>query len=249
MKTTFKMSLLALSTFVLMQPMAKAIEIDDTMELTDEMALEAGMTPVEVAPLQKMKMIINNFESTAGVERAVRSHQLVIVVNKKPSGTGAQTLTMYENGSEILHTNISTGKEERVQSKSGRVYVSTTPVGFFRPTKVYKDYLSYTWNAPMPNSVFFVGGIAIHATGEANYQYLGTRASGGCVRTKLADSKFIREKVMSSGRGQDFKIVNESKGRNRIANNSVSVDGIARYSGAPLNTKLDSWDTVIIVHE
>lgn len=270
MKITTTISLLALSTFILIQPIAKAVETDIPLEISDEMALDAGMTPIELRPhqdssinnlnaagltpiellpFQKMQNIITNNLNVAGIERAVRSHRLIIAVNKKATGAGAQTLTMYENGTEVLSFSVSTGKEERVVSKSGRVYVSTTPEGYFRPTKVFRDYHSYTWDAPMPNAVFFIGGIAIHATGEQNYKLLGTRASGGCVRTKLAESKLIREKIMETGRGNDFKILSEGKGRNLISENTVKVDGVARLSGDPLNSKLDSWDTVIIVHQ
>jgi lipoprotein-anchoring transpeptidase ErfK/SrfK len=242
-------SALALSTLTLMQPRAFAVELLEDADLTDEMALEAGMTPAELIPFQNMKSVVVNNLNTAGIARAVRSNRLVIAVNKSASGVGAQTLKMYENGTEVLTTKISTGKEQTVTSRSGKTYVSTTPVGFYRPTSVYRDYHSYTWDAPMPNSVFFVGGIAIHATGESNYQFLGTRASGGCVRTTLPDSKFIREKVMESGRGNDFRIVNEGKGRNRVVGNTVMVDGVSRMSGDLLNTKVESWDTVIVVYQ
>ncbi len=69
----------------------------------------------------------------------------------------------------------------------GRWRVSTarsgywTPRGHFRPTRLAKVYFSKKYdNAPMPNSVFFHGGYAIHGT---NYvKRLGTPASHGCVR-------------------------------------------------------------------
>ena len=104
----------------------------------------------------------------------------------------------------------------------------------------------------MPNAVFFIGGIAVHATGTSHYPELGTRASGGCVRTKLEISKLIREKVMETGRGSQagqFKMVKESEGRNRITNNMVVVDKINRQTGDIVNGKLNSWDTVIVVYE
>lgn len=221
-------------------------------ELTDEQALAEGMMPIEEYAMTEMKSVLTPGLNKEGVERAIRNHRLVIAINKAASGPDAQTLTMYENGVEILKEKISTGREKQEKAKSGRVYVSTTPKGFFRPTKIYRDYLSYTWNAPMPNAVFFVGGIAIHATGHSSYKDLGKRASGGCVRTILETSKVIREKVMDSGRGSQsgqYKIVNEAKGRNRIANNTVSVNQISRNTGDILKEQLSSWDTVIIVHE
>jgi hypothetical protein len=249
MQKIFKMSLLSMSALLLMQNQLHAVELNEALDISDEMALEAGMTPVELMPWQNMKSAVVNTVTNANLSRAIQSHRLVIAINKKASGSGAQNLAMYENGAEVLNTVVSTGKEVQVTAKSGKVYVSTTPVGFFRPTSMYRDYHSYAWDAPMPNAVFFVGGIAIHATGESNYKFLGTRASGGCVRTKLEESKIIREKIMETGRGQDFRIVNEGKGRNRVVGNSVKVDGIARSSGDMLNTKVESWDTVIVVYQ
>jgi lipoprotein-anchoring transpeptidase ErfK/SrfK len=56
-----------------------------------------------------------------------------------------------------------------------------TPRGTFRPTMLMKIYFSKKYdNSPMPNSIFFHYGFAIHGT---YYQrYLGRPASHGCVR-------------------------------------------------------------------
>lgn len=220
--------------------------------LTDEQALAEGMTPIEEYVMNEMKAQLTPGLNKAGVLEAARRHRLVIAVNKAAKGADAQTLTVYENGIETFKTKISTGREKQEKAKSGRVYFSTTPKGYFRPTKIYKDYLSYTWNAPMPNSIFIIGGIALHATGESHYKELGTRASGGCVRLQLPHSKMLREKVMDTGLGSQpgqYKVVAEAKGRNRVTNNSVSVDQINRNTGDILNAKVTSWDSVVVVYE
>ena len=222
------------------------------LALTDEQALSEGMTPIEEYVLNEMKSIVTPGLNKAGVLEAANRHRLVIAVNKAAQGPQAQTLTIYENGVETFKTKISTGREKQEKAKSGRIYLSTTPKGYFRPTKIYKDYLSYTWNAPMPNAVFIIGGIALHATSESHYKELGTRASGGCVRLKLPESKMIREKVMDTGRGSQigqYNVVSEASGRNRVTNNSVLVDQIDRNTGDILNSKLLSWDTVVVVYE
>lgn len=220
--------------------------------LTDDEAIAEGMTPASEYYMNEMNAILTPGLNSEGVARAVQSHRLVIAVNKAAKGPGAQTLTMYENGVEILKQKISTGREKQEKAKSGRTYFSTTPKGFFRPKSIYRDYLSYTWNAPMPNAVFIVGGIALHATTASHYAELGTRASGGCVRLLLETSKFIREKVMDTGKGSQpgqYKVVNEAKGRNIITGNSVPVDAIDRNTGDMLNAKVNSWDTVVIIYE
>lgn len=218
--------------------------------LTDEEALAEGMTPIEEYLMSEMQAVVTPGLNREGVLRAAKTHRFVIAINKSSTGPDAQTMTVYENGVEVLKEKVSTGREKQEKAKSGRVYLSTTPKGFFRPTKIYKDYMSYTWKAPMPNAVFFVGGIAIHATTAV--QDLGKRASGGCVRTKQEVSQWIREKVMDTGLGSQpgqYKIVREDAGRNRITNNTISVDQVNRNTGDLLNTKVNSWDTVIVVYE
>lgn len=222
------------------------------MAFTDEQAMAEGMMPVEDYLISEMNAITTPGLNKEGVEKAVRSNRLVIAVNKARKGPDAQTLTMYENGVEILKEKISTGREKTEIAKSGRKYFSTTPKGFFRPTKIYRDYMSYTWKAPMPNAVFFIGGIALHATTESHYKELGTRASGGCVRLRLEHSKVIREKVMDTGLGSQpgqFKVVKEATGRNVITQNSVIVDKLDRNTGDIINAKVKSWDAVIVVYE
>ncbi|WP_408098123.1 L,D-transpeptidase [Peredibacter sp. HCB2-198] len=245
MKSFSLKALLLLTTFAL-------VGAQGAYALTDQEAMEDGMMPIEEYAMAEMKAVLTPGLNSEGVAEAVRNHRLVIAVNKAAKGKGAQTLTMYENGVEILKEKISTGREKEEKAKSGRTYFSTTPKGFFRPTKIYRDYLSYTWNAPMPNAVFFIGGIALHATTKSHYKELGTRASGGCVRMIHESSLLLREKVMDTGLGSSpgqFKVVNEAKGRNRITNNSVSVNQLNRNTGDLLASKVSSWDTVIIVYE
>jgi len=56
-----------------------------------------------------------------------------------------------------------------------------TPVGTYRPQRMYKRYFSRKYdNAPMPHSIFFNGGYAIHGT--TDLRRLGRPASHGCVR-------------------------------------------------------------------
>jgi hypothetical protein len=215
---------------------------------TDEMAEALGMTLEENLEEESNAEKLNARQ----LSQVLKDNKVVIVINKAAKGPDAQTMTIYENGVPVLNSKVSTGKEERVTATSGRTYVSTTPLGFFRPTKAYVDYLSYTWNAPMPNAVFFVGGIAIHATGQSNYRLLGSRASGGCVRTTLEDSKTVREIVMDSGRGTSpgsFRVTREAAGRNIVTGNTVQVPRISRNDGSRVGGMTNSWDTVIYVHQ
>lgn len=56
-----------------------------------------------------------------------------------------------------------------------------TPTGSFKPTRMHQMWYSRKYdNAPMPHSVFFKGGYAVHATNFV--KRLGQPASHGCVR-------------------------------------------------------------------
>ena len=64
-------------------------------------------------------------------------------------------------------------------STAGRGYV--TPTGSYKPTRMHEMWYSRKYdNAPMPHSVFFNGGYAVHATYAI--KRLGRPASHGCVR-------------------------------------------------------------------
>jgi lipoprotein-anchoring transpeptidase ErfK/SrfK len=64
-------------------------------------------------------------------------------------------------------------------STAGRGYV--TPTGSFKPTRMEKMWYSRKYEmSPMPHSVFFAGGYAVHGT--YSIKRLGTPASHGCIR-------------------------------------------------------------------
>ncbi len=223
----------------------------------DAMALEMGMTPVE--EFKRARKNVTRPPTAETLARLQRENRLLIVVDKSERGTRStsQSLVAYEYGIEVFRTKVSTGTETMSPvTPSGRRYVRTTPTGHFRPTKVYTKYLSYTWNSPMDNAVFIVGGIALHATPRdaAHQGRLGQRASGGCVRLKIEDSLKVRELVMNSGRGfaeGNYVITNPERGRLLVTRNTVPVAPIVRNSGALVSTvaKVQGWDTTVLVHE
>lgn len=64
-------------------------------------------------------------------------------------------------------------------STASRGYV--TPKGSFKPIRMHKMWYSRKYdNAPMPHSIFFHGGYAVHATPHVGQ--LGRPASHGCIR-------------------------------------------------------------------
>jgi len=59
-------------------------------------------------------------------------------------------------------------------------------------------YSSLYNNAPMANTIFFNGNIAVHATGAE--ALLGRPASHGCIRLSKADSKTVYDLVRANGK-------------------------------------------------
>lgn len=247
----FKAILATLAIAMSVQANAFVEDTEILQPFTDEMAVEMGMTPIEQVVKSKAQKGI----SPATVQRLIQENKVVILVNKAAAGPGAQTLNLYEEGVKTFTTKISTGTETMVTATSGRRYLRTTPTGYFRPVNVYTMYFSNTWKSDMPNAVFLVGGIAIHATPRdaAHQGMLGKRASGGCVRTKLEDSLKIREIVMNSGNGAgegQFRTVTESHRRWKVTDaNRVTVPEILRANGTRTGKSMKSWDTVVVVHE
>lgn len=81
-----------------------------------------------------------------------------------------QTMTVEVDGTHYATWAVSTAR---------RGY--RTPVGRFKPYLLHKmHYSSIYENAPMPHSIFFLGGYAIHGTLEV--RNLGRPVSHGCVR-------------------------------------------------------------------
>ena len=92
----------------------------------------------------------------------------------------------------LAETNITVSKSQQmmqVDSDYGSYQwpVSTARRGFYTPTGTFSPYslqpMHYSRkydNAPMPYSIFFSGGYAIHATPHVGN--LGRPASHGCVR-------------------------------------------------------------------
>lgn len=83
-------------------------------------------------------------------------------------------------------------------STARRGYV--TPTGSYRPTRTARMWYSRKYDmSPMPYSVFFRGGYAIHGTGYV--RSLGRPASHGCVRLHTANAAILYRLVRERGMG------------------------------------------------
>ncbi len=102
----------------------------------------------------------------------------------------SQRMKVYQNGRLKYTWKVSTAR---------RGY--RTPLGSYRPTRMYKRYFSKKYyNSPMPHSIFFRGGYAIHGTNAE--KRLGRVASHGCVRLSKRNAAKLYSMIQRSGRSR-----------------------------------------------
>jgi lipoprotein-anchoring transpeptidase ErfK/SrfK len=108
----------------------------------------------------------------------------IVVVNVS---IASQTMSVSVNGWPEGYWRISSAREGY-----------HTPRGSYRVTRMAREYYSKKYDdAPMPNSVFFYGGYAIHATNQISR--LGRPASHGCIRLHPSDSAELYDLVQEYG--------------------------------------------------
>lgn len=122
---------------------------------------------------------------------------------------GATMLTTTAEAARVVATVDLSSQRMYVSVGGKRAYtwaVSTgkrgyrTPTGSYRPTRMYRKYFSRKYHgSPMPNSIFFRGGYAIHGTGYT--KSLGRPASHGCVRLAPGNARKLYNLVKRYGRG------------------------------------------------
>lgn len=99
----------------------------------------------------------------------------------------SQTMTVYQDGAPVYEWPVSTGRKGY-----------TTPTGTWSPTRKHVMWRSRTYdNAPMPYSVFYHRGYAIHGTNSVSK--LGRPASHGCIRLDPMHASMFYTLVESYG--------------------------------------------------
>ena len=99
----------------------------------------------------------------------------------------SQTMTVSSYGQTVYVWRVSTAREGY-----------HTPTGSYRPTRLNRMWYSKKYdNSPMPHSIFFRGGYAIHGTGAI--KRLGSRASHGCVRLAPGNAATLYSLVKQVG--------------------------------------------------
>jgi lipoprotein-anchoring transpeptidase ErfK/SrfK len=100
----------------------------------------------------------------------------------------AETNITISKSHQMMQVDSDSGSYQWPVSTARKGYV--TPTGTFRPYSLQPMHYSKKYdNAPMPNSIFFSGGYAIHATPHVGN--LGRPASHGCVRLSPTNARTL----------------------------------------------------------
>ncbi|MER8505307.1 L,D-transpeptidase [Mesorhizobium sp. M0618] len=109
----------------------------------------------------------------------------------------SQTMTVSRYGQVLYRWSVSTARKGYI-----------TPRGSYRPQRTARMWYSRKYDmSPMPYSVFFRGGYAIHGTGAV--RYLGRPASHGCVRLHTANAATFYSMVREVGFGNTRIVVTD----------------------------------------
>lgn len=114
-----------------------------------------------------------------------------------PAVADDNVLVVVDLKMQTMHVRVDGVTQHRWNVSTGRAGFETPP-GRYQPTRMYRSYFSRTYdNAPMPHSIFFFEGYAIHGTMDlAN---LGNVASHGCVRLAPENAEALFALVKAVG--------------------------------------------------
>jgi L,D-transpeptidase catalytic domain len=109
----------------------------------------------------------------------------------------AKVLISVDKSTQHMFVSVDGVSRYRFATSTGRAGYGT-PNGTYRPERLAASWFSKLYyNSPMPHSIFFHGGYAIHGTYEINR--LGGPASHGCIRLHPANAAALFDLVKSEG--------------------------------------------------
>lgn len=115
---------------------------------------------------------------------AIAQAQIIAKIN-----LSSQRMDVYVNGAARYKWPVST-------ARAGY----HTPVGTFKPTALVRYHRSTIYDgSPMPYSIFFLRGYAIH--GSYEIKHLGRTASHGCIRLHPSNAAALYSLVQKYGAG------------------------------------------------
>ena len=112
----------------------------------------------------------------------------------------ARVLIIVDKSTQQMSVSVDGVPRYRFAVSTGRAGYGT-PNGTYHPQRLAASWFSKLYyNSPMPHSIFFHGGYAIHGSYEINR--LGGPASHGCVRLHPHNAATLFALVQGFGAGQ-----------------------------------------------
>ena len=129
------------------------------------------------------------------VVRALLAAMLVALAGATRAGAGV--LVEVDRSSQTMTVTADDGQRYTWPVSTGRPGYGT-PAGTFHPQMMARHWFSRVYyNAPMPYSIFFYYGFAIH--GSYEIARIGSPASHGCIRLHPEDAAILFDLVQRQG--------------------------------------------------
>lgn len=182
-------------------------------------ASESDAPDIGLPTNEQLDMVEHRFSDSLSAEM-LANFDLFIYVDKASEGPLAQQMYVFEKTDTgdlamLYAWPVSTGRETDEVDPHGQAQSTITPRGFFEldPKRFYVDHTSSQWDEAMPYAMFFNWkpnghdtGLAIHGTADANKEWLGSRASAGCVRLATPAARILFNLIQSRYRGEVPKL-------------------------------------------
>ncbi len=169
--------------------------------------------PSGVVPEFPMSRFVAAFAAVGFLLAGLGCAEAAVVITVDKS---SQRLTVAIDGAERYEWPVSTAR-----------WGYSTPNGTYRPERLARKWYSrkYDWS-PMPHSIFFHGGYAIH--GSYEIRHLGRPASHGCIRL-LPKNAAVLFKIVQANRGDTTIVVTGERPSHRaVARQTRRVETSAR---------------------
>jgi lipoprotein-anchoring transpeptidase ErfK/SrfK len=116
-----------------------------------------------------------------------------------PATAQAQIVAKINLSSQRMHVSVDGSPRYTWPVSTARAGYRT-PTGTFKPTALVRYHRSTIYSgSPMPYSIFFLRGYAIHGSYET--KYLGRPASHGCIRLAPSNAAALYSLVQRHGPG------------------------------------------------
>ena len=127
-----------------------------------------------------MQSCFGGLPSNSGRCMQMRCCFAAVILSLAASGASANILISVDKSSQRMTVSVDSSPRYQFVVSTGRAGYGT-PTGTYHPQRLERTWFSKEYyNSPMPYSIFFHGGYAIHGSYEINR--LGGPASHGCIR-------------------------------------------------------------------